>query len=113
MSTAIVLDIEGTTSPTASVRDTLYDYTRRHIGQWLAEMLRQPLPDQPGHQVRRAAAAEAFNDAHRPGRIIRRRGAAPWRRGKRGGARAREAQQVSTLHRHFHPALYGAASSSL
>jgi enolase-phosphatase E1 len=32
---AIVIDIEGTTSPTDSVRDTLYDYTRRHLGPWL------------------------------------------------------------------------------
>jgi enolase-phosphatase E1 len=34
--TAIVIDIEGTTSPTDSVRDKLYDYTRRHLKQWLA-----------------------------------------------------------------------------
>lgn len=35
MIAAIVVDIEGTTSPTSSVRDGLYDYTRRHLGQWL------------------------------------------------------------------------------
>jgi enolase-phosphatase E1 len=34
---AIVIDIEGTTSPTDSVREKLYDYTRRHVGQWLAD----------------------------------------------------------------------------
>jgi enolase-phosphatase E1 len=34
---AIVIDIEGTTSPTSSVRDGLYGYTRRHLGQWLAD----------------------------------------------------------------------------
>jgi enolase-phosphatase E1 len=34
---AIVIDIEGTTSPTSSVREGLYDYTRRHLGQWLAD----------------------------------------------------------------------------
>ena len=37
MIAAIVVDIEGTTSPTSSVRDGLYDYTRRHLGQWLAD----------------------------------------------------------------------------
>jgi enolase-phosphatase E1 len=35
----IVIDIEGTTSPTSSVREGLYDYTRRHLGQWLADNL--------------------------------------------------------------------------
>jgi enolase-phosphatase E1 len=34
---AIVIDIEGTTSPTRSVRDGLYEYTRAHLGQWLAD----------------------------------------------------------------------------
>jgi enolase-phosphatase E1 len=34
---AIVIDIEGTTSPTSSVRETLYAYTRQHLGQWLAD----------------------------------------------------------------------------
>jgi enolase-phosphatase E1 len=37
MIAAIVIDIEGTTSPTSSVREKLYDYTRRHLGQWLAD----------------------------------------------------------------------------
>jgi len=32
---AIVIDIEGTTSPTDSVREQLYDYTRRNLGPWL------------------------------------------------------------------------------
>ena len=35
MISAIVIDIEGTTSPTDSVREQLYDYTRRHLGPWL------------------------------------------------------------------------------
>jgi enolase-phosphatase E1 len=34
---AIVIDIEGTTSPTSSVRAGLYGYTRQHLGQWLAD----------------------------------------------------------------------------
>ena len=34
---AIVIDIEGTASPTGSVRENLYDYTRRHLGQWLVD----------------------------------------------------------------------------
>jgi enolase-phosphatase E1 len=34
---AIVIDIEGTTSPTSSVREGLYGYTRQHLSQWLAD----------------------------------------------------------------------------
>ncbi|WP_062996517.1 acireductone synthase [Nocardia mikamii] len=34
---AVVVDIEGTTSPTSSVREDLYGYTRRRLPQWLAE----------------------------------------------------------------------------
>jgi len=34
---AIVVDIEGTTSPTSAVRDGLYGYTRQHLAQWLAD----------------------------------------------------------------------------
>jgi enolase-phosphatase E1 len=37
MITAIVLDIEGTTSPTASVHDTLFGYARGRIRQWVNE----------------------------------------------------------------------------
>lgn len=37
MIAAIVIDIEGTTSPTRSVREGLYEYTRAHLGQWLAD----------------------------------------------------------------------------
>jgi enolase-phosphatase E1 len=37
MIAAIVLDIEGTTSPTSSVREGLYGYTRQHLRQWLAD----------------------------------------------------------------------------
>ncbi|BBX45376.1 acireductone synthase [Mycobacterium cookii] len=37
MIAAIVVDIEGTTSPTSSVREGLYDYTRAHLAQWLAD----------------------------------------------------------------------------
>ena len=36
---AIVIDIEGTTSPTSSVREGLYGYTRRHLAPWLADNL--------------------------------------------------------------------------
>ena len=39
MIAAIVIDIEGTTSPTSSVREGLYEYTRQHLGQWLADNL--------------------------------------------------------------------------
>jgi enolase-phosphatase E1 len=34
---AVVIDIEGTTSPTRSVRDGLYGYTRKQLAQWLAD----------------------------------------------------------------------------
>lgn len=37
MISAIVLDIEGTTSPTRAVREDLYGYTRRRLPQWLAD----------------------------------------------------------------------------
>ncbi|WP_431952680.1 acireductone synthase [Nocardia lijiangensis] len=37
MTGAIVLDIEGTTSPTSSVREDLYGYTRDRLPQWLAD----------------------------------------------------------------------------
>lgn len=37
MITAIVLDIEGTTSPTSAVREDLYGYTRDRLPSWLAE----------------------------------------------------------------------------
>ncbi|WP_019926257.1 acireductone synthase [Nocardia sp. BMG111209] len=36
MITTIVVDIEGTTSPTAAVREDLYGYTRQRLPQWLA-----------------------------------------------------------------------------
>ncbi|WP_327109751.1 acireductone synthase [Nocardia sp. NBC_01730] len=34
---AVVVDIEGTTSPTRSVREDLYGYTRERLPNWLAE----------------------------------------------------------------------------
>jgi enolase-phosphatase E1 len=37
MITTIVVDIEGTTSPTSSVREDLYGYTRQRLAQWLAD----------------------------------------------------------------------------
>ncbi|WP_410870265.1 acireductone synthase [Nocardia sp. A7] len=37
MTRAIVLDIEGTTSPTDAVRTDLYGYTRAHLPAWLVE----------------------------------------------------------------------------
>lgn len=37
MIAAVVLDIEGTTSPTSSVREDLYGYTRDRLPDWLAE----------------------------------------------------------------------------
>lgn len=33
----VVLDIEGTTSPTSAVREDLYGYTRAQLPQWVAE----------------------------------------------------------------------------
>ena len=37
MIAAIVIDIEGTTSPTRSVREGLYEYTKAHLRHWLAD----------------------------------------------------------------------------
>ncbi|ATL67831.1 acireductone synthase [Nocardia terpenica] len=37
MIAAIVVDIEGTTSPTSAVREDLYGYTRERLPQWLTE----------------------------------------------------------------------------
>lgn len=37
MTTAVVLDIEGTTSPTASVHDSLFGYVRERIHQWVMD----------------------------------------------------------------------------
>jgi enolase-phosphatase E1 len=37
MTTAIVLDIEGTTSPTASVHDNLFGYVSQRIHQWVKQ----------------------------------------------------------------------------
>jgi enolase-phosphatase E1 len=39
---AIVIDIEGTTSPTSSVREGLYSYTRQHLSQWLTDNVGGP-----------------------------------------------------------------------
>ncbi|MEV6134500.1 acireductone synthase [Nocardia sp. NPDC051990] len=37
MIATVVVDIEGTTSPTSSVREDLYGYTRARLPEWLAE----------------------------------------------------------------------------
>ena len=37
MISAVVVDIEGTISPTSAVREGLYGYTRRRLPQWLAD----------------------------------------------------------------------------
>ncbi|MFD0363700.1 acireductone synthase [Nocardia sp. GCM10030253] len=37
MIASVVVDIEGTTSPTSSVREDLYGYTRARLPEWLAE----------------------------------------------------------------------------
>ena len=42
MIAAIVIDIGGTTSPTSSVRESLYSYTRQHLSQWLADNVGGP-----------------------------------------------------------------------
>lgn len=43
MLTAIVLDIEGTTSSTGFVHDTLYPYSRQRFGSWIASHLDDPM----------------------------------------------------------------------
>jgi enolase-phosphatase E1 len=47
---AVLLDIEGTTTPIAFVTDTLFPYARRHVRRYLEEHLRSP-----AHQVLWAA----------------------------------------------------------
>jgi enolase-phosphatase E1 len=39
---AVVVDIEGTTSSTGFVVDTLYPYSRARFGQWLTERADHP-----------------------------------------------------------------------
>lgn len=56
--TWVVLDIEGTTSSTASVHTGLYDYARPRLGPWLDEHADDP-------DVARAAA-EVRRDGHLP-----------------------------------------------
>ncbi len=69
----------------------------------LAQALGEPLPDQSRHQIRRAAAAEAFDDTHRPRRIIGRVSRARSRGYQRGHNRggAGEAQEFSALQDHI------------
>ena len=44
MIAAIVIDIEGTTSPTSSVREGLYGYTRQlFCGGWLTTAVALPI----------------------------------------------------------------------
>jgi len=61
--TAIVVDIEGTTSPTAAVREDLYGYTRAHLLRWLLDNRSGPAASGP------EAAAERHHagpDGHSP-----------------------------------------------
>lgn len=51
---AVVLDIEGTTSPTSSVREELYGYTRTRLPGWLAEN-----PDGAADSIIEATRAQA------------------------------------------------------
>jgi enolase-phosphatase E1 len=37
MIAAAVVDIEGTTSPTSTLRERLYGYTRQHLVRWLTD----------------------------------------------------------------------------
>jgi len=54
MLTAIVLDIEGTTSSTGFVHDTLYPYSRQRFGAWIEAHLDDPVL---GAEVRRQLAS--------------------------------------------------------
>jgi len=51
----VVLDIEGTTSPTAAVLGELYDYARPRLGPWIAEHRDDPVVARAVADVRRDA----------------------------------------------------------
>src|SRR4051794_27195433 len=51
----VVLDIEGTTSPTASVLGGLYDYARPRLGPWIAGHRDDPVVARAVADVRRSA----------------------------------------------------------
>ncbi|MGW4248356.1 acireductone synthase [Nocardia sp. NPDC004722] len=68
MITTVVLDIEGTTSPTSSVREELYGYTRDRLPGWLAE--NQGGAADPIIAATRAQAAEPDADAARVADIL-------------------------------------------
>ncbi|MFJ4653685.1 acireductone synthase [Nocardia sp. NPDC088792] len=65
---AVVLDIEGTTSPTSSVREDLYGYTRDRLPGWLTE--NQDGPADPIIEATRAQAGEPEADAARVAEIL-------------------------------------------
>ncbi|MFI1916666.1 acireductone synthase [Nocardia sp. NPDC020380] len=65
---AVVLDIEGTTSPTSSVREELYGYTRDRLPGWLAE--NQGGPADPIIDATRAQAGEPDADDARVAEIL-------------------------------------------
>lgn len=65
---AVVLDIEGTTSPTSSVREDLYGYTRDRLPGWLAE--NQGGPADPIIDATRAQSGEPEADAARVAEIL-------------------------------------------
>ena len=69
--------------------------------EWLAEPLRQPLPDQACKDVIRAARSKADNDAHWPRRIGLRPGEARHRR-QRGSA-CGQMQKISAGKFHSSP----------
>ena len=51
----VVLDIEGTTSPTSAVLGGLYDYARPRLGPWIAEHAEDPVVASAVADVRRSA----------------------------------------------------------
>jgi enolase-phosphatase E1 len=51
----VVLDIEGTTSPTSAVLGGLYDYARPRLGPWIAEHADDPVVASAVADVRRSA----------------------------------------------------------
>ena len=62
----------------------------------LPEPLVEPLADQPRRDVDAAAGGKTGNDAHRPGRVILRRGG--MRKRRRGEAGGRELQELSAMN---------------
>jgi enolase-phosphatase E1 len=60
---AIVLDIEGTTTPISFVFDVLFPYASRNVERYLSDHYEEPGLQQALQQLREKRAADEWNDA--------------------------------------------------